>query len=250
MCELVPFLPLEPLPDADYHCHHHQDRRGQGQLQLEPLASAGGEELRLQRIELVAVALRPLPRHRQTGAAVEEAAVPAVGLPLPCGLDELAVDPQADPVRVDPLAESAPATDQGFVGDLHRAVGRAGSLGRDQPRVAVGQDPDHPFDRLGPRGVVGQKLVIGDVPLGVLGPLARLHQVKENATAEVLVRLGELLQGIVGPVLQGTFDTPQLGVGPEREPADLAALPQVVESELEQRQGPGLAFDVGQEPFG
>ena len=110
--------------------------------------------------------------------------------------------------------------------------------------------PDHPSHRLGPLGVVGQKLAIGDAPLGVLGPLARLHQAKENAAAEVLVRLGELLQGLVGPVLQGTFDTPQLGVGPEREPADVAALPQLVESELEQRQGPGLAFDVGQEPLG
>ena len=37
---LVPSLPLEPLPAADGQCHHHQDRRGQGQLS--PCAACAG----------------------------------------------------------------------------------------------------------------------------------------------------------------------------------------------------------------
>ena len=47
-----------------------------------------------------------------------------------------------------------------------------------------------------------------DAPLGVLGPLARLHQPQEDPAA--LLLLGrEAPQDLVGPVLQGTLDPAQ-----------------------------------------
>ena len=92
-------------------------------------------------VEFVAVRRDPLPAHGQARPRVEEILLGfGPGLrPLLRGLGQPALDPQARALGVDPLAELRPAPDQGLVGDLDRAVGRVGPLGRDQAGVAVGQ---------------------------------------------------------------------------------------------------------------
>ena len=125
---------------------------------------------------------RPLPCHRQTGASVEEAALTAVGLPLPRGFSELAVNPQTGPVRIDPPAELGPTPDQGLVShlDVTLLVTAISFLrrpplasGGDQPGIR--QPPDDCLDRRHlTHGV--EQLSEWRAPLGVFGPLARLRQ--------------------------------------------------------------------------
>ena len=131
--------------------------------------------------------LRPLLRRCQAGAAVEEAAFAAVGLPLARGLGELALEPQAGAVGVDPFAEPAPAADQSLVGHFDRTLARGlgVALGRDQ--AGVGQAADDGFD--GQRVGAGRDQFAERGPaLGVLDPLAGLGQPEEDPPAESRAR--------------------------------------------------------------
>ena len=168
------------------------------------------------------------------------------------------MDTQARALGIDPFAKLCPTPDQGLMGHLDRALGCVGPLGRDQAGVAGGQGLDQLPDRVGPRGVVGQEFAVRHPPLGVLGPLPRLHQAQEEPAAEVLVHGRQVAVDLVRPMIEYPLDTPllalvvlpQFSVRAKREPANVALLPDLGQGELEQRQGSRLPLHVGQKPFG
>ena len=212
---------------------------------------AGGEEVCLDGAKLVAVRRGPLSARCQARTRVE-IAVHGLGTgrrPLLGGLGQPALDTQARTLGFDPPAELRPAPDQSLVSDFDGAVGRVGALGRDQPGVTVGQDADHLPHRRRPFRVVGQELVIRNAALRVLGPFSRLHQPQEDPPAELLLLGLEPLEDLVGPVLQRPFDPAQGFVRPQRQPPDVPLLPDLRQRELQERQGPRLPFDIGQQPL-
>ena len=63
-----------------------------------------------------------------------------------------------------------------------------------------------------PARVVGQQFAVRDPPLGVLGPLPRLHQPQEEPAAELLFLGREAAVDLVRPVLERPLDAPQLAL--------------------------------------
>ena len=129
-----------------------------------------------------------------------------------------------------------PPAVEGKVKLAQRSVGRVAPRGREQARVAAGQGVDQPPDRLGPRRVFGQQLAVRHPALGVLGPLPRLHQPKEDPPAEVLLVGLEAAVDVIGPMLQRALDSPQLSVNRLRELPPLPLLPQLVKRALRRRR--------------
>ena len=168
------------------------------------------------------------------------------------------MEAQARAIGIDPSAELRPTPDQGPMVHLDGALGCVGPLGRDQAGVVGGQGLDQLPDRLGPRGIVGQEFTVRHPPLGVLGPLPRLHQAQKEPAAEGLVLGREGAVDLVRPTVEHPLDAPrlalvvlpQVGVRAEREPANVALLPDLGQGELKQRQGSRLPLHVGQQPFG
>ena len=95
----------------------------QAALRGAPLAAAAlVEEGALARGELGVVVGGPVERRRQARAAIELAGVAAAGLPFARGAAEVAVQPPALGVFLEPAAQARPLAQQRLVRDLDLAV--------------------------------------------------------------------------------------------------------------------------------
>ena len=99
--------------------------------------------------------------------------------------------PQSSAVRIQPLAQLGPGTDESFVGDFDKAVGwfpvrrfAVAAFGDDQAGVGRGEGGDEASD-VG-FFAEGQQFAEGDAALGVFGTFAGMDEAEEGAAAEFL----------------------------------------------------------------
>ena len=83
---------------------------------------------------------------------------------------------------------------------------------------------------------------------GVLGALAGLDELGEDPAGQQLVLRRERLVDLLGVAGQGALDAPDLLVGGVGQPAEVEALPEQGQGELEQGQVARLVGDVVQQP--
>ena len=74
-------------------------------------------------------------------------------------------------------------------------------------------------------------------------PLAGLGEPEEDPATDLAVDLVELVEDVVGPVLESSLKLAQRFVGRDGEPSPFALLPEFHQCELEQRERPGLTSD-------
>ena len=175
---------LDQGHDPGGHRDHEQDpRAGEQPAQAAvcpPLALgvafAGGaalvEELPLDGVQVLRMALRPFQRRRKPGAAIEVRDLPAALGPQAGRVSQPAVQPQPLAVLVEPPAQRGPAADQHLVRDLRGAVAEGHEAG--------GREPfEQRLDGLG-RGSLRDEILDPLASAGVLDPLAELGQPEEH----------------------------------------------------------------------
>ena len=199
-----------------------------------------GQKGAFERAKLGGVLARPLERLLQSHAAIQKSRVAAEPLPLLRRRAELAPQPQALAVLVEPVAEGRPLADQRLVGDLGRLL-----VQRDQ--TGLGQDLQHRADG---RFLVGTPRQLGDrrPPAGILRALAQLGQLDEDAPGDRLLRACQTVsEHPLGGLGEGTLDPARRGVAGQRQPAPAPPLPGLQQRVRQQGQRPGLLADVAQQ---
>jgi hypothetical protein len=227
---------------------HQQPPPGAALLRRALLALAVGErrtgveELALERVHVVRV--EELVRLGQAGAAVQRAIVALQALPLAGRVGQLPVQAQAGAVGVDPVAQPRPGADQRLVRHVDELLAAVAGGGQ-QP----GGDEliQHRRDAL-PRQLADRR-----PPARVLGALARLGEAQQGPPGQLLLGRREPGDQLLRALGQRAAHAARLAVALEREHRPAAALPQLQQRVLQQRQrtrlGAGVLEDGVDQPL-
>ena len=246
-------LILRVVPEiAGARGHQEEHRRGRrepgqqapapalaGELVAPPAGLARPDELAVGLGEFGAAAAQPLERHHQGRLAQQKAFVARAPLPFLARLRQPLAPDQELAIGLDPVAQALPFADQRLVHDLGRGLA-AGLvvLGDHQP--GIGQAGDR-------RPVLVADLGAAGDPAGVLGALARAHELQEGASRLLPLGRTERAVDVLGIAGDRKRDAADLLVGQVGQAAVALALPQLGQREFQQRQAARLPAHVGED---
>ena len=121
-----------------------------------------------------------------------------------------------------------------------------GVVGARRQQAGLGERGDHRVD-LVLLARAGDQLGPGGATAGVLGALAGLGEAQQHAAGDGLALGAHAAVDRVGAAGQGPLDPARGGVGLEGQRPAAAALPDLEQQVLHQREGPGAVGDVGED---